>query len=230
MRRFWRFGLAVVVVAVAGCGGGSSHGSTAVSVGSTSTAPGPTTAPPVTTEPTTHVPTTKGPATTAMPTTRPVLTTTSVPSGTTAACRQSDLEATTTTDRPSYPSNVTVTVTVTVHNKSSSWCQIANPYPQGATLLGSPIEIVDTNGNTVWQERNCCPGVAVIVPPKRVPPGGSYTWATVQWDQHSCPSGCELGGSSSSPEGPLVPPGAYGAMSVEVMPAGPAPEARFQVT
>ena len=134
-------------------------------------------------------------------------TTTIRPSTTTTTemqqCAAADLDGTTTTDKTSYSSGQVVTVTVRLRNHSSHTCDGRIAY-----FGESPVTISDANGAAVWSPPGHPPGIGIAPQPNPVPPGGSYTYATVQWDQHTCDSACaqDMRGGQ---EGGQVAPGTY---------------------
>ena len=197
----------ILTLAAAGCGSSTSRLSLPPSSRVTTATTGVSTA-------TTAVSTTTIASTTAPPTSRVIHPTTTLARTTTTVapsqkpCQIGALAVAITSDKATYTSGEIVTIKVTVTNVSRQPCSVANPYPPAATLAGSPVTILDSGGTPVWSPLPCCPGVAAIVPPLPLSGTGSYTWATVQWDQHRCTDPCRLD-SSGAGEGPLVMPGNY---------------------
>ena len=154
------------------------------------------------------VSTTTAPAAGDKPTTSTVrrTTTTSRPSTTTTEvpqCTAADLDGTTATDKASYPSGHVVTVTVRLRNHSDHVCNGPTGY-----FRENPVSITDQSGATVWTPPGGPPGLGTMPEPNPVAPGATYTYATVQWDQHTCDAACgqDMHGGK---EGGLVPPGSY---------------------
>ena len=132
------------------------------------------------------------------------------------ACAAGDLQTVTATDRGTYPSGATVTVTVTVTNIANRPCRLDQSTPATA---GPPISIRRV-ATVVWQPAPAQSG-AVVSSPRLLAPNASYQWATIAWNQTECVAPCSGGG-------PPVGPGSY--LAGADNPPGASAPAAFTIT
>lgn len=140
-------------------------------------------------------------------------------------CTPDDLEAVTATDKPAYALGETVTITVSIRNRSDRACVI-QPRQRYPYTFGSPVKITDPNGALIWRHGARAAGSFARIDPFTLAPGDSYMWATAEWDQHFCQGPCAsdqpaMTGSSDSSwdEGTQVSPGSYRALPADETPA-----------
>jgi hypothetical protein len=214
-RRPRQVAVAAVVLAVAGAVAAFAYGqdssrSQVHTLASSSSAPEATTttqAAVVTSETSSETPT-SDPSTTSA---------SSSSNGPAADCTADDLEAITAADKPTYVVGETVTITVTIRNRSGHPC-VVRPEQRYPYTFGSPVKITDVNGALVWRRGARATGSFALVDPFVLAAGDSYDWATTQWNQHFCQGHCavDAGGTPYPPdpswdEGTQVPPGTYNA-------------------
>jgi hypothetical protein len=130
-------------------------------------------------------------------------------------CGAGDLVISTTTDAASYPAGATVTITVAERNRSDHTCTAPR-----AHMSERDASVVDSAGTTVWDEPFGPPGLEVPRPDPVLAPGGSYTVATVRWDQRTCQAECASSRGGMAQEGNPVPPGTYTAVGHVYAPDG----------
>jgi hypothetical protein len=138
---------------------------------------------------------------------------TTIPVATVAACAPADLRTVTATDRGAYAPGDTVTVAVTVTDVSAHPCRIDQSAP------ATPVAI-ERDAVVVWQPAPAQSG-AIVNSPRLLPPGGSYQWALVVWDQRACVAPCSGGG-------PPVASGSY--LAVAANPPSGSPPAAFTIS